>query len=277
VFDAWWCVARSAIRVARDGDGRPLGFSLAAAARDLPPELAAHDPLLAAWQADVAAGPGRTRGALLMRRALSLESGDRLDDVRAAVWLDIKRAYVERPGQWALYSATRDADATFPLIARLGFERSPIVWNGEQTLRLVFGPSGIWGWLRALVNAGDETELEALERPSSGHDATERSSLAPRRPFQLDPASRGLVVDGRAEPLSALEYRTLAFLLEREGQVVSRNELLDAVWEQRHTGSNVVDALIRLLRKKLGPHASHLETVRGHGYRISSAASAHAP
>jgi DNA-binding response OmpR family regulator len=93
--------------------------------------------------------------------------------------------------------------------------------------------------------------------------------MAPSRPFRLDPAARGLVVGARAEPLSALEYRTLAFLLEREGQVVGRTELLDAVWEQRHAGSNVVDAVIRLLRKKLGPHASQLETVRGHGYRIS--------
>jgi DNA-binding response OmpR family regulator len=43
------------------------------------------------------------------------------------------------------------------------------------------------------------------------------------------------------------------------------------VWKQRHTGSNVVDALVRLLRKKLGPHAADIETVKGHGFRIAPA------
>ena len=274
VFDAWWRLARSGIRVARDAEGRVLGFALAAAAGDLPPELSAHDPLLAAWQAELAAGPGRTQGALLMRRALSLQSGDRLDPVRAAVWLDIKRAYVERPEQWAVYSATRDADATLPLVARLGFSRSPLAWEGEQTLRLVFGPSGIWGWLRALVNAGGAGDLAQAAAPSRASEpapAGFRPETA--RPFRLDAAARGLVVGDRAEPLSVLEYRTLAFLLERPGQVVTRDELLDAVWEQRLAGSNVVDAVIRLLRRKLGPHAAELETVRGHGYRIRPAPS----
>ncbi len=69
-------------------------------------------------------------------------------------------------------------------------------------------------------------------------------------------------------PLSSLEYHALAYLLERAGNVVARDALLDEVWQQRHTGSNVVDALVRLLRKKLGPYANELETVRGHGYRI---------
>lgn len=62
-------------------------------------------------------------------------------------------------------------------------------------------------------------------------------------------------------------------LAERAGSVVSRDELLDEVWRSRNTGSNVVDAVVRLLRKKLGPYASELETVRGHGYRLSTARS----
>jgi hypothetical protein len=246
VFDAWWARARSAIRVARDGRGGVLGLTLVASARELPPELAAEDPLLAAWLADLDAGAGRERGALFMRRALSRDAGERLDEVRAAIWLDIKRCYVERPAQWALYVATRDADGIFPLVSRLGFQRAPITLAGESTLRLEFGAAGIWTWLRGLVNAS------ASERPG----------------FHLDTAARGLVVDGRALPLSALEYGALGFLLERPGVVVTRDELLDAVWQQRYVGSNVVDAVIRLLRKKLGPHASALETVRGHGYRV---------
>ena len=69
--------------------------------------------------------------------------------------------------------------------------------------------------------------------------------------------------------MSPLEYGALVELVAARGAVVTRGELLDRVWKQRHTGSNVVDALVRLLRKKLGPHAVDIETVKGHGFRIA--------
>lgn len=255
-FDAWWNLARWGVRVARDGSGRAQGFALVAASSALPPELARADPLLERWRADLAASPGRERGALFMRRALSAEHGEALSAERSAIWLDIKRAYVERPSQWAIYTATRQADAFLPLVARLGFVRTALTYEGDETLRLELG-GGIWDWLRGLMNAGE-----------AGHGDA-------RPPWYLDEATRALVRDGVTEPLSALEYRALGYLLEQRERVVSRNELLDAVWQQRHTGSNVVDAVMRLLRKKLGPHAAALETVRGHGYRIVRPRSEH--
>jgi hypothetical protein len=252
IFEAWWELARSAFRIGRESTGRVLGFALVAPAHELPPALAEADPLLAAWRADLEASPGRDRGALFMRRALSEPGGEAATDVRAAIWLDIKRSYVERPSQWALYVGTRQADTLLPFLRRLGFTRTSLTNDDESTLRLEFGAAGIWSWLRGLMNA-DESAQEA--RPESPA-------------WQLDRDLRGLVIDGRAVPLSSLEYRVLRHLLERAGQVVTRDELLDAVWEQRHTGSNVVDAVVRLLRKKLGPYAAEIQTVRGHGFRV---------
>jgi DNA-binding response OmpR family regulator len=75
-------------------------------------------------------------------------------------------------------------------------------------------------------------------------------------------------VDGQRVDLTALEFGTLARLVEQTSQVVSRDELLDTVWKQPYSGSNVVDAVVRSLRRKLGRFAPSVETVVGHGYRF---------
>jgi DNA-binding response OmpR family regulator len=61
----------------------------------------------------------------------------------------------------------------------------------------------------------------------------------------------------------------MKYLEARTGQVVTRDELLKNVWEQSFGGSNVVDAVVKSLRRKLGPLGSTLETVIGHGYRFT--------
>ena len=56
----------------------------------------------------------------------------------------------------------------------------------------------------------------------------------------------------------------------KPGTVVTRDELLEHVWKQPFAGSNKVEAVVRTLRKKLGQHATAIETVTGHGYRYRS-------
>lgn len=75
-------------------------------------------------------------------------------------------------------------------------------------------------------------------------------------------------LDGRRVELTRLEFRTLARLIDQTGRVVSRDDLLDTVWQQPYAGSNVVDAVVRSLRRKLGRFAASVETVVGHGYRF---------
>ena len=70
-------------------------------------------------------------------------------------------------------------------------------------------------------------------------------------------------------PLTPLEFGLFRHLREREGRTVARHELLREVWGTPFTGgSNVVDAVVRSLRLKLGPAALVVETVRGSGYRL---------
>lgn len=85
-----------------------------------------------------------------------------------------------------------------------------------------------------------------------------------------DRDNRQLRVDGERRPLTPLEHGLLCYLVDHEDSVVSRDEALRDVWQQPFAGSNVVDAVVLSLRRKLQPYAAAIETVTGHGYRLKS-------
>ena len=69
--------------------------------------------------------------------------------------------------------------------------------------------------------------------------------------------------------MSKLEFGVMDYLQSHVGEAISRADLLERVWEQSYAGgSNVVDVVIRALRKKLADRASLIETVQGIGYRL---------
>ena len=78
-----------------------------------------------------------------------------------------------------------------------------------------------------------------------------------------------VTIDGQTVPFPRKEFRTLLYLAEHRGQVVRREQLLNAVW-----GSDIVvvdrtiDVHIRKIREKLGRYGASIETVKGVGYRI---------
>ncbi len=79
-------------------------------------------------------------------------------------------------------------------------------------------------------------------------------------------------------PLSAQQFRLLWLLYENQGQVISRTDLVTAVWgEDQAAGvsEQALDALIRRLRDRLAavdPNQSYIDTVRGHGVRLDNPA-----
>ena len=85
---------------------------------------------------------------------------------------------------------------------------------------------------------------------------------------RLDEPNRELVVDGQRRPTTRLEYGVMLALIRASARVMTRDELLAAIWNTPFAGSNKVDAVVRSLRKKLGPFAASIETVTGHGYRF---------
>lgn len=78
-----------------------------------------------------------------------------------------------------------------------------------------------------------------------------------------------LLVDGENAHLTPTEFNLLGEFIRHEGKVLSREQLLSNAWGYEFEGySRTVDTHVRRLRKKLGPYAEWLETVRGIGYRM---------
>jgi DNA-binding response OmpR family regulator len=85
---------------------------------------------------------------------------------------------------------------------------------------------------------------------------------------RLDVRTRRAEIDGRQVDLSAREFALAEIFMVNAGQVLSREQLLDHVWEMDFDpGSNVVDVYVGYLRKKFG--ADTIATVRGMGYRFN--------
>jgi two-component system response regulator PhoP len=79
-------------------------------------------------------------------------------------------------------------------------------------------------------------------------------------------------VDGAAIELTAFEYRLLEYLMLRAGQVISKAELTEKLYEQDfERDSNTIEVFIGRLRRKLDPDGKRqpIETLRGRGYRVA--------
>ena len=90
-------------------------------------------------------------------------------------------------------------------------------------------------------------------------------------PLLLDPQSRGLSRDGRPVELTVREFELLRYLMANAGKVVSRQRLLNGVWEYGYDpGTKIVDVYVRYLRKKIDTEGapSLIQTVRGVGYMM---------
>jgi two-component system alkaline phosphatase synthesis response regulator PhoP len=108
----------------------------------------------------------------------------------------------------------------------------------------------------------------ALRRLQGPADLPSGAVLAFQR-IRLDVAGRQVWVDDRLLDLTAMEFDLLRTLAEHRGQVLSREQLLEKVWETSFFGDlRVVDVHIGHLRQKLGEVAHLVATVRGVGYRF---------
>lgn len=93
-------------------------------------------------------------------------------------------------------------------------------------------------------------------------------------PLNVDLVSRTVVYAGKEVELLPREYRILEYMIRREGQVISRTMLFEAVWNYRvGERTNVIDVHISRLRRKLDPTGSApiIHTVRGSGYVLRAA------
>ncbi|MEC8972696.1 MAG: response regulator transcription factor [Verrucomicrobiota bacterium] len=89
-------------------------------------------------------------------------------------------------------------------------------------------------------------------------------------PFRLDTARHQATVDGHGVNITATEFKLLALLASRPGEVQPRETLLRDVWGYEPTlDTRTVDTTMQRLRSKLGQAAGCVQTVRGVGYRLA--------
>ncbi len=87
--------------------------------------------------------------------------------------------------------------------------------------------------------------------------------------IQVNKKKRTVCVDNKEVQLSFREFELLLFLMENQGVVFSRDNLLTSVWGYEYSGeSRTVDVHIRTLRQKIGDDGSIIKTVRNVGYKI---------
>ncbi len=86
----------------------------------------------------------------------------------------------------------------------------------------------------------------------------------------LNSATKELSAAGKSVALSFREFGILEYLMRHPNQVLTREQIIQRVWEHSFEGlSNIVDAHIKNLRKKLGSeHGNYIETLRGMGYKF---------
>lgn len=110
--------------------------------------------------------------------------------------------------------------------------------------------------------------MEALIRRATGKFKAELEYGS----ISMDTRGKRVQVDGAPIELTAYEYKLLEFLMMKPGQVVSKTELTEHLYEQDFDrDSNVIEVFVGRLRKKLDPQnrTRPIDTIRGQGYRFN--------
>ncbi len=87
--------------------------------------------------------------------------------------------------------------------------------------------------------------------------------------IKIDADARKVTVDGKLVELSLREYELLKYLLDNENVALSRDKILNNVWNYDYYGdSRTIDSHIKKIRHKLGKKGKYIKTMRGVGYKF---------
>jgi DNA-binding response OmpR family regulator len=141
--------------------------------------------------------------------------------------------------------------------------------GADDYLPKPFSPSELVVRVKAILRrtSGASTPGAAVPGATAGHEAGTHGVIR-HNGLVLDPARHEVTVDGRPVQLTHVEFRLLRTLLHADGRVLSRDQLLDAVWgeDEAEVLDRTIDVHVRRLRDKLGDDADAprwVATVRG--------------
>ncbi len=221
---------------------------------------------------------------LLLEDDISLVDGLQYSLERSGFALDVARTLKEARGRLGGGHPYDLLILDVALPDGTGFEICEEVRAAEDEVPILFltAADEETSIIRGLDGGGDDyltkpfrlgelcSRIRALLRRSAskgGEEGRLRSG-----PVMIDQISGRAFLDGEALELTGAEYRLLSLFLRREGQILTRTYILDALWDGNgnFVDDNTLSVYIRRLREKVEPEPSsprHLLTVRGMGYR----------
>ncbi len=146
-------------------------------------------------------------------------------------------------------------------------EHTPIIILSGQTGASVHAKAFTLGADNYLEKPFNSEELLALI-----NSKFRKSIIVPKKSIghlTLDLKRNVLISHGEKVDLTPKEFKILALLWEKLDNTVSREEILEQVWEGTHVSHRVIDNHITALRKKVTPHSVNVESIYGEGYQVS--------
>ncbi|MDE0805325.1 MAG: response regulator transcription factor [Acidimicrobiales bacterium] len=207
-----------------------------------------------------------------LRKGLEAEgfAVDIANDGTDGLWMATEHPYdvivldIMLPGMngFKVCEALRDADNWTPILmltAKDGEldEAEALDTGADDYLTKPFSYVVLVAHIRALLRRGAKARPAVLEAGD----------------LRMDPASRKAWRGEQVVELTSRELALLEFLLRRRGEVVSKREILDHVWDYDFEGDpNIVEVYVRHLRNKLDRpfDRESIETIRGSGYRMAA-------
>jgi DNA-binding response OmpR family regulator len=204
------------------------------------------------------------------------------------------RSGLEAEGYDVMIAATGDAGLRAATTRSFDLIVLDLMLPGRDGFEILAERRGVGDATPVLILTARDTVLDRVAGLDSGADdylvkpfafaellARVRALLRRGRPeaparlvvadLEIDPAARRASRAARPLPLTAREFTLLEYLVQRQGQVVSREEIAREVWREPSRGTpldNVIDVHIMRLRRKVDPEGSTrlIHTVRGVGF-----------
>ncbi|WP_370525829.1 winged helix-turn-helix domain-containing protein [Synechococcus sp. CBW1004] len=213
------------------------------------------DPVPLPIEPPLAADPGRD-----LRSSVAAMPGRGADPAPPEAPAPTPLAVVLSPGEQGRIPELRRRWGALPIL--LGLADDSVAGRSHT---LLSGADDFW-----LTEVGPSDLLTRLRLHRQLPAAMQGPECLQVADLQLWPASGQVSRGGRGLALTAREYQLLLLMLERRGQVLSREEILQRVWPEQQPGSasNVIEVYVRYLRQKLeqGGERRLIHTVRGRGY-----------
>lgn len=125
--------------------------------------------------------------------------------------------------------------------------------GADEYVSKPFSPKLLVARIKAIINRSEKTENKSIDFGG----------------IKIDTEGRTVSIDGKDLELSLREYELLKYLLENENVALSREKILNNVWNYDYYGdSRTIDSHIKKIRHKLGKKGKYIKTMRGVGYKF---------